>query len=83
MSRKVRLRVLGHGWFSYGDGGGRIPAGTEVVFTEAEAAALLKDRRNRRSAEVIDILDDSDDGAAAAKLGHAPRDHLDEQSPAS
>jgi hypothetical protein len=67
MSRKVRIRVLGDGWElygdgweSYGDGTGRIPAGTEMVFDEAEAAAFLKNRGTRNSAEVIEILDDPD-----------------------
>lgn len=74
MARRVRIRVLGDGWSyygdgweSYGDGSGRIPAGTEMILSEAEAAAFLKDRRNRHSAEVIEILDESDDQAAASQ----------------
>jgi hypothetical protein len=67
MTRKVRIRVLGDGWElygddwqSYGDGTGRIPPGTEIVFTEAEAAAFLKDRGSRNSAEVVETFDDAD-----------------------
>lgn len=63
MPRRFRIRLLRDAW-TYGNEPARhIPAGTELVLTEAEAAAFLKDRRNRRHAEVIGMLDDSDDDA--------------------
>lgn len=74
------MRVHGRGWSRYGDydGDGHIPAGTELVFAEAEAAAFLKHRGSRNSAEAIEIFDDSDE-EAAPEPGHAPRGRRDEQ----
>jgi len=62
VKRKVRLRLLGDQWHAFG--GAKIPDNREIVVTEAEAAAFLKDRRMRRSVEVIEIFDDSEDDAS-------------------
>ncbi len=62
MTRKVRLRLLGDGWKAYG--GAQIPPDREIVVSEAEAAAFLKDRQSRRSAEVIEVFDELDDDAS-------------------
>jgi hypothetical protein len=62
MPRKVRLRLLGDGWHASGDA--EIPENREIVVTEAEAAAFLKDRRTRHLVEVIEVFDD--DSAARA-----------------
>ena len=56
MARKVRLRLLGDGWHAYGDA--ELPENRELVVTEAEAAAFLKNRGTRRSVEVIEAFDD-------------------------
>jgi hypothetical protein len=56
VARKVRLRLTGDGWHAYG--GAAIPENREIVVTEAEAAAFLKDRRSRRSVEVVEVFDD-------------------------
>ena len=68
MPRKVRVRVLGDGWFQYGDydGDGRIPAGTELVLTEAEVAEILKNRGNRKSVEVVEVFDSDDESVTEA-----------------
>ena len=68
MTRRVRLRLLGDGWHAYG--GAELPEDREIVVTEAEAAAVLRERSMRHSVEVVEVFeDDADDDAAAAELG--------------
>jgi hypothetical protein len=55
MARRVRLRLLGDGWFAYG--GAEIPEDRVVEVPEAEAAELLRDRSSARRVEVLGWVD--------------------------
>ena len=56
--RRVRLKLLGNGWHSYG--GARIPDDREVVVTESEAAEFLEHRGSARDVEILGWIEDSD-----------------------
>ena len=64
MARTFRLRLTGdpsrHFLTFRDDGITEIPGGTEIVVSEAEAAAYLKRRGASRWVEVIEIVDDSE-----------------------
>ena len=56
MRRRLRVRLLGDGWHTYG--GATIPDDRVVEVSEEEAAAFLKNRSVARTVEVIGWVDE-------------------------
>jgi hypothetical protein len=51
VTRRLRVRLLGNGWQTFG--GAAIPDDRIIELSEEEAAAFLKDRRSARRVEVL------------------------------